>query len=306
MSTPLLSGISALFLGGTQIYYRAISEGPYELDGLVGRQVPDTEVYAPRRVHIREAEAPPSSTTFVKYSYYSVVMKELDSDPNLFSQVYAEIDVLEQISKTAHRNIVEYRGCLRRDDLIVGICLRRYPCSLKDLALGAVAEDVHPPYDPEVILADVQCGLNFLHNLGLVHDDITPRNIMVDENGRTIILDFDCCRPIGSKSRGGTPGWATKPAVSLIENDEYGLRILKEWSYVSGVFESVDHSSPPTYRGIQVTLLRIYCENDNCLPAGGKSQEEQEEHPASGAVLETDDHTQSQSSGASVQWFWRS
>lgn len=72
----------------------------------------------------------------------------------------------------------------------------------------------------------MQSGLSFLHNLGLVHDDITPRNIMVDENGHGIIIDFDSCRPIGSKSRGGTPGWGTKPTISLIENDEHGLSLL--------------------------------------------------------------------------------
>lgn len=130
-----------LWSKGAQIYYASIPDEPYDLNTLVGRQMLDTEVYASWLPHLREAENPPSSTTFIKYSYYSVVMKQLDGDANLFSQVYAEIDVLEQISKAAHPNIVEYRGCLRRDNLIVGICLRRYPCSLRDLVLGAISND---------------------------------------------------------------------------------------------------------------------------------------------------------------------
>src|SRR5579862_5316094 len=40
------------------------------------------------------------------------------------------------------------------------------------------------------LLPQLAAGLDHLHDAGLVHRDITPRNIMVDQDGRLIILDF--------------------------------------------------------------------------------------------------------------------
>ena len=86
-----------------------------------------------------------------------------------------------------------------------------------------------PPYNPVTVLEDIKAALTFLHRLGLVHDDVNPRNIMIDEDGRGILIDFDSCRPIGSKSKGGTPGWGTFPKTAEIENDQYGLDLVEKF-----------------------------------------------------------------------------
>ena len=82
------------------------------------------------------------------------------------------------------------------------------------------------PLDEERIVSDVMAGLAFLHSIGLVHDDINPHNIMLDDGGRAVIIDFDSCVPLGSRSRGGTPGWSTLPTTAEIKNDEHGLDLV--------------------------------------------------------------------------------
>ncbi|KAJ5583078.1 hypothetical protein N7535_001698 [Penicillium sp. DV-2018c] len=47
--------------------------------------------------------------------------------------------------------------------------------------------------DYSCVLAGVESGLKHLHPLGLVHKDINPSNITID-NHRTIIIDFGSCR----------------------------------------------------------------------------------------------------------------
>lgn len=79
--------------------------------------------------------------------------------------------------------------------------------------------------------SDSKAGLNWLHSLGLVHDDINPKNIMLDDDGHAIIIDFDSCASSGTKSRGGTPGWSTSPEVA---NDEHGFNLVFIWGQYDG------------------------------------------------------------------------
>ncbi len=44
-------------------------------------------------------------------------------------------------------------------------------------------------------------GIHHLHSLGLVYNDITPANIMVEEDGTWVIIDFDSCWHVGEVLR---------------------------------------------------------------------------------------------------------
>lgn len=142
--------------------------------------------------------------------------------------VSAEARVLQKLEKHPHRNICKYYGCIREGESIVAICLKRYNKTLFD----AVSEkDVN--FDPAKVLQGVRDGVEFLHALGLVHNDINPANIMFDDEGNAVIIDFDSCLPEGEKitRKGGTFEWSPEPepALALRENDEFGLARLSEW-----------------------------------------------------------------------------
>jgi serine/threonine protein kinase len=47
------------------------------------------------------------------------------------------------------------------------------------------------------ILEGVKKGLDHIHALGIIHNDITPSNIMLDEHDTPIIIDFGSCRDMG-------------------------------------------------------------------------------------------------------------
>lgn len=61
---------------------------------------------------------------------------------------------------------------------------------------------------------------------------------MLDDKGRAVIIDFDSCVPLGSKSRGGTPGWSMCPERAEVENDEYGLKLVAK--YIQGEYDGQD------------------------------------------------------------------
>ncbi|KAM5457436.1 putative protein kinase C [Microsporum audouinii] len=48
----------------------------------------------------------------------------------------------------------------------------------------------------------------WLENLGYVHADIRPPNLLLDGDDRLKLIDFDCAAKIGSPSDGSAPPWA--------------------------------------------------------------------------------------------------
>lgn len=50
--------------------------------------------------------------------------------------------------------------------------------------------------DYSCVLAGIEGGIKHLRSLGLVHNDINPSNIMIDDH-RAIIIDFGSCRSVG-------------------------------------------------------------------------------------------------------------
>ena len=75
----------------------------------------------------------------------------------------------------------------------------------------------------------IDCCLDHLHDLGLVHNDLNPAYIMLDKEDVPIIIDFDFCQREGDLSFGiGTPGWTNGSMTGIPErkNDDFGLMQL--------------------------------------------------------------------------------
>ncbi|KIM43966.1 hypothetical protein M413DRAFT_25469 [Hebeloma cylindrosporum] len=107
----------------------------------------------------------------------------------------AEVEILELISKQPHPNINKYLGCIREGDLIA------------------------PPFKPAVIISGIKAALDHIHSFGLVHDDINPSNIMVDDAGNPIVIDFD-------------------RRLAAFENDTYGFELVAK--FVRGEYDGMD------------------------------------------------------------------
>lgn len=119
---------------------------------------------------------------------------------------------------------------------------------LQDLSgvLPLHAEDLGEPSADSLALrwlTELCAALGELHRAGLVHGDVSPRNIIV-QAGTVVLTDYDKVTEAGSRARGGTPGYAS-PSVqnrSFIQpsDDVYAL---------AASFFQVLHDRDPFPRG---------------------------------------------------------
>jgi serine/threonine protein kinase len=161
-------------------------------------------------------------------------------DENHEKQIAREVETCEILLKNPHPNIATYYGYKATHGPVSGQCFRRYTSTLLEAVnpqrLGKVA---FLSRARELVRANMKSGIEgilaaikHLHSSGLVHNDINPANIMLDNDGTFVLIDFDSCRCIRESLRNTETKrnrhWHD-PAVdiSLEKNDLEAFRDLK-------------------------------------------------------------------------------
>ena len=73
------------------------------------------------------------------------------------------------------------------------------------------------------VITAVCNALTVLHSRGLVHRDIKPENIMIDKNGRVVLIDLNASRRVSHSSKDtvvmGTVGYASPEQLGVSQSD---------------------------------------------------------------------------------------
>ncbi len=114
-------------------------------------------------------------------------------------------------------------------------------CAVRDFVEGMTLEEYRkmnaPLPDREVkrVVVDVCRGLIPVHAAGIVHRDITPSNIIIDRDGRAVIIDFGISRTVKPGKLAdtmilGTQGYAAPEQFGFRQTDAradvYALGVL--------------------------------------------------------------------------------
>ncbi|KAF8347267.1 hypothetical protein F5887DRAFT_957577 [Amanita rubescens] len=83
-----------------------------------------------------------------------------------------------------------------------------------------------------------------------LHNDINPTNVMLDDQGHPVIIDFDPCAQIGQDMdcrKGGTFGWVREPEprTCTVESDQYALSLITQ--YLDGKVDNAGFPIPSDF-----------------------------------------------------------
>lgn len=158
------------------------------------------------------------------------VMKEHDALPQLSAALLAEAEVLESLSQHPHPNIIRYYGCRVLRGYFMGIVINKHPYDLYTYLKNRIGI-----IEKHSFISALESSLRHLHTHGLAHNDLTPHNIMVSNEGMPVLIDFGGCQPIGTylKHVRGTRGWIDGEIkdqnTSKKEHDVSALAKISAW-----------------------------------------------------------------------------
>ncbi|EHA28287.1 hypothetical protein ASPNIDRAFT_43403 [Aspergillus niger ATCC 1015] len=161
---------------------------------------------------------------------------------DLEKQITREVETCEILLRHPHPNIATYYGYMETNGRVSGLCFKRYtstlleavnPQRLNKVAFLSSARELVKE-NMKRGLEGILSAIKHLHSFGLVHNDINPANIMLDEDGRLVLIDFDSCRFIGESLRHTeakrTHQWHDPSVdISVEKNDLDAFRDLKIW-----------------------------------------------------------------------------
>ncbi len=119
-----------------------------------------------------------------------ILHADLADDPAIFKRFKREANALK---KLAHPNIVPFYGLYQTADF--AFLLERYVngFSLKDILRQQQGKPM-PVEDVLVYLKALSAALGYAHSNGVVHCDVKPGNVMVDQGGNIYLTDFGIAR----------------------------------------------------------------------------------------------------------------
>jgi len=158
-----------------------------------------------------------------------------------------EARTMETLSHHPHPHIIRYYGCRVKRHRITGLVLETFAFT-RHLGFAKIRPDLFKGIlDKHRAMVGVKSALDYLHTLGLAHNDVNPANVMFGDRGEPKLIDFGSCQPLGDHLMlAGTAGWCRERSFTSDKaNDEYSLQLVGPWldALVGEVRDSVSKTA---------------------------------------------------------------
>jgi serine/threonine protein kinase len=182
----------------------------------------------------------------------------LIKDAEFAARFRREIRSLVQLS---HAHIVKVMDVGVHDGL---------PFAVMQYLPGGSLEDRQRPCDPTEILEwlnDIADALDFMHQRGLIHRDVKPANILLDESGRAYLGDFGIAKVVAADDESNPKGltgtgtmigtgefMAPEMLMPDLYSDEYNERV-DQYALAVTVYEML--AGRPPFRGDTIATVAV-------------------------------------------------
>ncbi|KAI0117924.1 kinase-like domain-containing protein [Nemania sp. FL0031] len=239
---PTFDHTKIIFRKGDNEYFYAKSsqrifrDEDVDVDTLETIKIPVEHIWPLADPEFTRAPEPLPETCYIKRQ--NLINYEAGPNAHKYGEpILTEIKACEVLRKHPHPNIVRYLGCVVKDGRVRGLAFEKHTLALQQM----LKEDI--PFDKDRCLDDIEAGIRHMHDLGLVHNDINPSNILMNGND-PVIIDFDSTMPEGQLlNKGGTYGYSLDEDHSKISNDLYSLSRLRKSVMEGKIFNEVGYSS---------------------------------------------------------------
>ena len=177
---------------------------------------------------------------------------------------------IRSLVKLSHAHIVKVMDVGMHDGV---------PFAVMQFLSGGSLEDWQTPCEPASVLdwlGDVADALDFMHARGLIHRDIKPPNIFIDESGRACLGDFGIAKVVaageeseqkGLTGTGMVIGTAEYMAPEMLMpdlyNDEYDERV-DQYALAVSVYEMLAGRTP--FQGDTMATVAVKLAQTNPQP----------------------------------------
>lgn len=145
----------------------------------------------------------------------NVAIKVLSNEGGVASQFFDRLEIEAQsMAKVSHPNTVQVYDFLRLEDGSAAVVMEWIDGgNLREIYLSS-GEPVHDWHEAVRIARDVASSLEAAHNLGIIHRDVKPENVLMTEKGVVKVTDFGLSRSMDAQTMltvtgvyVGTPGY---------------------------------------------------------------------------------------------------
>ena len=142
------------------------------------------------------------------------------------------LPIYRKLINISHENIVKVYG-LTKDEYGIIAVMEYFPS--KTLEEKMLENGIFSIRDMKSVILQIAKGVSTIHDLGIVHRDLSANNILIDKNGRVKITDFGIARMYDKDKNTdtrilGTHGYAAPEQFGFIQTDRkadvYAIGVL--------------------------------------------------------------------------------